>query len=147
MLASRQGAIALLVWLTSESRNGSAAIAICRTLMGARRFAVRGSEAEEAERRRAFSAAALDDALAAVFDGAAVIAVMARLVVQIGRLRLPGPPRVADDLDGLTRHCRLRLPLRVLRGHQSPRLWAAFAPQGGNRVSRWFRRNLHDEIF
>src|SRR6476659_840382 len=68
----------------------------------------RVSEAADIERARAFAAAALDDAFAAVLGRAAVIAVMSALVVQIGRLRLCSPPSVADDLDGVTRHCRLR---------------------------------------
>nr|GAJ36137.1 hypothetical protein BDOA9_0153510 [Bradyrhizobium sp. DOA9] len=90
----------------SRSRGATAAISMP---------AHQASEAEDAEHAPPFAAPALDDPLAAVLGRAAVIAVMASLVVQIGRLRLSRPPRVADDLDGLTRHCRLQQKL-VVRG-------------------------------
>src|SRR5207249_4183413 len=70
----------------------------------------KASEAADIEGARAFAATALGDAFAAVLDRAAVIAMVTALIVQIGRLRLRRPPRVANDLDGMTRHCRLRWP-------------------------------------
>jgi hypothetical protein len=45
------------------------------------------SESEKVELARTLAAAAFDDSLAAVAGGAAVIAVMADVVVKIGRLR------------------------------------------------------------
>src|SRR5438445_10424724 len=68
----------------------------------------KASEAADVERARAFATTAFGDALTAVLCGAAVIAVMAGVVMQIGRLRLSRPTRVADDLDSPTRHCRLQ---------------------------------------